>query len=367
MPVIGDDLILRPSTPARNSACTRDHDQFSLTSLIDAPIVYLQECCGLPFTARAPCRSSWSAFRDAAGIRQHMTQNSTGAGLFDRRSSAESRPGVVQRMNGNTMITNPPKKAVILAAGVGSRLRPLTDLRPKPLVEVNGTPILHNALYQLEAVGVEEVTIIVGYRKDAIQYACGSRFGRLEINYVESTVFDRTGSAYSLWLARDALLSDDCYLLEGDVFFEEDALRCLNLANAAAVAAVAPFDSSMQGSAVVLSENGFISELRMRQTAADLDANGPRLFKTLNILRFDSVTLRGILVPALDEIIGSGARQAYTEELLAYLIERRGLQLAAARCDDLRWYEIDSSEDLQTAERLFATPLASQPFEHRAV
>lgn len=265
------------------------------------------------------------------------------------------------------MIANPPKKAVILAAGVGSRLRPLTDLRPKPLVEVNGTPILHNALYKLEAVGVEEVTIIVGYRKDAIQYACGSRFSRLAINYVESTVFDRTGSAYSLWLARDALLSDDCYLLEGDVFFEEDALRCLNLANAAAVAAVAPFDSSMQGSAVVLSENGFISEFRMRQTAADFDANGPRLFKTLNILRFDSVTLRGLLVPALDEIIGSGARQAYTEELLAYLIERRGLQLAAARCDDLRWYEIDSSEDLQTAERLFATPLASQPFEHRAV
>lgn len=66
---------------------------------------------------------------------------------------------------------------------------------------------------------------MVGYRKDAIQYACGSRFGELEIDYVESSVFDRTGSAYSLWLARDALLSGDCFLLEGDVFFEEDALR----------------------------------------------------------------------------------------------------------------------------------------------
>lgn len=265
------------------------------------------------------------------------------------------------------MITNPPKRAVVLAAGVGSRLRPFTDLRPKPLVEVNGTAILHNALRNLEAVGVEEVTIIVGYRKDAIQYACGNRFGRLAINYVESTVYDRTGSAYSLWLARDALLSDDCYLLEGDVFFEEDALRYLNLANAAAVAAVAPFDSSMQGSAVVLSENGFISAFRMRQTAADLDGNGPRLFKTLNILRLDSVTLRGIFVPALDEIIGSGTTQAYTEELLADLVERRGLQLAAARCDDLRWYEIDSAEDLRTAERLFAPPLVSQLFGHRSV
>lgn len=283
----------------------------------------------------------------------HTIHNSPA--VFDLRATAESRPGVAQRMNGDAMITQPPKKAVILAAGVGSRLRPLTDLRPKPLVEVNGVPILHNALQNLEAVGVEEVTIIVGYRKDAIQYACGSRFGRIEINYVESTVFDRTGSAYSLWLARDALLSDDCYLLEGDVFFEEDALRYLNLANAAAVAAVAPFDSSMQGSAVVLSESGFISAFRMRQTAADLGGNGPRLFKTLNILRLDSVTLRGTIVPALDEIIASGTTQAYTEELLAYLIERRGLQLAVARCDDLRWYEIDSTEDLRIAESIFAS------------
>ncbi|MGY3610287.1 MULTISPECIES: phosphocholine cytidylyltransferase family protein [unclassified Bradyrhizobium] len=259
------------------------------------------------------------------------------------------------------MTTNPPKKAVILAAGCGSRLRPLTDLRPKPLVEVNGTPILHNALRNLEAVGVEEATIVVGYRKDAIQYACGSCFGGVKINYVESTVFDRTGSAYSLWLARDALLSGDCYLLEGDVFFEENALRCLNFTGAVDVAAVAPFDSRMQGSAVTLSENGFISSFRMKQTAADLKRDGPVLFKTMNILRFNSVTLNETIVPSLDQIIRSGAAQAYTEELLAYLVGTRGLRLAAARCDDLRWYEIDTTEDLRIAESIFATASAPSP------
>lgn len=252
------------------------------------------------------------------------------------------------------MTTNAPKKAVILAAGFGSRLRPLTDLRPKPLVEVNGTPILHNALRNLEAVGVEEVTIVVGYRKDAIQYACGSRFGGLEINYVESTVFDRTGSAYSLWLARDALLSGDCYLLEGDVFFEEDALRYLMMGDAANAAAVAPFDPSMEGSAVVLSDDGFISEVRLKQTAANLVSGGPALFKTMNLIRFSGIQLRTMIVPVLDDLIGSGATKAYTEELLALLIDRRGLQIAAARCDDLRWYEIDSEDDLRMAQVIFA-------------
>ncbi|PWE77180.1 hypothetical protein XF30_10720 [Bradyrhizobium sp. SUTN9-2] len=51
--------------------------------------------------------------------------------------------------------------------------------------------------------------------------------------------------------------------------------------------------------------------------------------------------------------MGSGATQAYIEELLSYLIDLRGLQLATTRCDHVRWYEIDTTEDLQVAERLF--------------
>jgi NDP-sugar pyrophosphorylase family protein len=258
-------------------------------------------------------------------------------------------------MKWNEMADTFTRKAVILAAGVGSRLRPLTDLRPKPLVEVNGTPILHNALRNLQAVGVDEVTIVVGYRKDAIQYACGSRFGDIRIKYMESSVFDHTGSAYSLWLARDALLSGDCFLLEGDVFFEKDALRYLLLGEATDMAAVAPFNELMEGSAVLLSDSGFISAFRMKHTSANVLADGPTLFKTMNLLRFSASTLKETIVPALDDIIASGARQAYTEELLAYLVERRGLQLAAARCDNLNWYEIDSIEDLRIAERIFAT------------
>lgn len=247
-----------------------------------------------------------------------------------------------------------PARAVILAAGFGSRLRPYTDLRPKPLVEVNGTPILHNALRNLDAIGATEVTIVVGYRKDAIEYACGSRFGNLQINYVESSVFDRTGSAYSLWLARDTLISGDCYLLEGDVFFEEQALRELARCPAPNAAAVAPFDAAMEGSAVVLSDEGFISEVRLKQTAENLVIPGPALFKTLNLLRFSATALRDVIVPVLNDIIGSGASKAYTEELLGHLIDRHGLQLAAVRCDELRWYEIDSADDLRIAERIFA-------------
>ncbi|MGY3396343.1 NDP-sugar pyrophosphorylase family protein [Bradyrhizobium sp. USDA 3311] len=156
------------------------------------------------------------------------------------------------------------------------------------------------------------------------------------------------------WLARDILLSGDCYILEGDVFFEQDVLRYLMKSDAPDAAAVAPFNELMEGSAVVLSDSGLISEFRMKQTAGNLAADGPPLYKTINLLRFAASTLRSTIVPALDEIIGSGAMGAYTEELLAYLIDRRGLKLAAVRCDGLRWYEIDTPADWRIAESIFA-------------
>jgi NDP-sugar pyrophosphorylase family protein len=246
-----------------------------------------------------------------------------------------------------------PDKAVILAAGFGSRLRPLTDLRPKPMVEVNGTPILHNALHNLEAAGVKQVTIVVGYRKEVIQASCGSRFGSLEIDYIESSVFDRTGSAYSLWLAREALLTGDTYLLEGDVFFERDVLSYLNFDDAANVAAVAPFSSQMEGSAVVLNNTGYITEVRMKQTAANLSDGSPPLFKTMNLFRLSGKDLRHVIVPHLNEMITAGAVKSYTEELLSALIRLSNLQIAAARCDELKWWEIDNEADLRFAEAMF--------------
>ena len=93
------------------------------------------------------------------------------------------------------LYSSAPQHAVILAAGLGSRLRPLTDDRPKPLVEVGGVPILHNALRNLAAVGVTDATIVVGYRHDAIERRCGEIFAGIRIQYVVSDVFERTGSA----------------------------------------------------------------------------------------------------------------------------------------------------------------------------
>jgi NDP-sugar pyrophosphorylase family protein len=224
---------------------------------------------------------------------------------------------------------------------------------PKPLVTVRDTPILHNALAALSALGVRNVAIVVGYKADVIKESCGSVFRDMAITYVESPAFASTGSAHSLWLSRETLLAGDTLVIEGDVVFESEALRRLALTGTARdAAAVAPFDTTMSGSAVELSPSGSLSRFVMnyRRTAA---GQGARLFKTLNLYAFKAATLRSTLVPALETRVTQGGSGSYVEQVLGDLIASGRLSVAAVLCGDLKWFEIDTAEDLRRAEQIF--------------
>ncbi len=95
--------------------------------------------------------------------------------------------------------------AVILAAGDGGRLQPLTNTTPKPLLKLGGRPIVNHVLDALFAAGVRDTTFVLGYRGDQIRAAidnlhpCG-----MTIRFVENPAFEE-GNARSLWAARDAV------------------------------------------------------------------------------------------------------------------------------------------------------------------
>src|SRR5262245_45113499 len=106
------------------------------------------------------------------------------------------------------------RRAIILAAGSGSRLRPLTDRLPKTLVEVGGTPILLHTLGHLRAVGVREVVLVIGYQGRAIRDRVGATFLGMKVHYVDNPQFATTNNIVSLRLAAD-YLRGEVFLLEG--------------------------------------------------------------------------------------------------------------------------------------------------------
>lgn len=120
-------------------------------------------------------------------------------------------------------------KAIILAAGKGSRLAPLTDMAPKPLVEVNGTPIIVNALENLAAFGIKDVYIVKGYLGDVLELRLGSHFKNLNLHYILNKDYAGTNSMYSLLLGMKVIeQEEDIMVLEGDVFFEKSVFNNLS-------------------------------------------------------------------------------------------------------------------------------------------
>ena len=108
-------------------------------------------------------------------------------------------------------MTNHVKNAIIMAAGFGTRMRPLSLTTPKPLIEVGGQPMIESVIAALHQNGISEIYIVVGYLKDHYQYLPGKFPG---IHLIDNPYFDRANNISSLYVAREYL--DGTIILDGD-------------------------------------------------------------------------------------------------------------------------------------------------------
>ena len=111
-------------------------------------------------------------------------------------------------------------KAIILAAGEGSRLRPYTNDRPKGMVEVNGKPILEHQFQILKQAGINEIIVVCGYLKDKITSAYVS------LIKVENERWDTTNMVASLYCAKE-WLTDDVIISYADIIYQQPVLEQL--------------------------------------------------------------------------------------------------------------------------------------------
>ena len=118
-------------------------------------------------------------------------------------------------------------KGVILAAGVSSRLRPLTDLVPKCLLELGGRTILGMTLENLAANGIGDIVIVTGYREDQIRGFVRNSFPALDVEFVRNDRFESTNNSYSLWLTERAVGGEDVVLLDSDIVFDRRIIGLL--------------------------------------------------------------------------------------------------------------------------------------------
>lgn len=113
-------------------------------------------------------------------------------------------------------------QCVILAAGKGTRLRPLTDEKPKPLVEVGGKALLDHVVEALPS-AVDELIIVVGYKGEMIREYCGGEFHGRKVVFVEQK--EQKGTADALWLCKDMLHGRFLFMFADDIHGANDIAR----------------------------------------------------------------------------------------------------------------------------------------------
>ena len=211
-------------------------------------------------------------------------------------------------------------KAVILAAGCATRLRPYSDDTPKTLLPVGGVPILRRTITSLLRVGFDQFVIGTGYLEHMVRDAVGSWFPGLDVTYVINPDYRTTNNGYSLLLTREHVEHDGFILLDGDVVFDL----------------------------------GVVEELVER--GADCLAVRSAMGESVGIELFSAASSRRLFEALHQRVVENGLVNEYYEAAFQQIIDS-GVTLYGVDIGSMYATEIDTVEDLTAAnERLAQRP-----------
>ncbi|MDO4851558.1 MAG: aminotransferase class I/II-fold pyridoxal phosphate-dependent enzyme [Actinomycetota bacterium] len=243
-------------------------------------------------------------------------------------------------------------QAIILAAGMGKRLKALTKDNTKCMVKVNGVALIDRMLAQLDELDLERIVIVVGYEGRKLIDYIGTLDVSTPIEYIDNPIYNRTNNIYSLYLAREELKEDDTLLLESDLIFERGMLRDLVDDPRPTLALVDKYESWMDGTVVKLDGEDRISAFIPGKRFEFEDI--AEYYKTVNIYKFSRDFSRTHYVPFLEAYSMALGNNEYYEQVLRVITMLDDSEVRAHRLDGQLWYEIDDLQDLDIAESMFA-------------
>lgn len=241
-------------------------------------------------------------------------------------------------------------KALILAAGYGKRLRPITDTIPKSMVSVNGTPLLIYTLNNLTCLGIKDIGIVVGHMADYIKSNIGLEWNGAKIQYYENERYMETNNVVSLYRARE-FCNDDMLMLECDIYYHKEMLKALLGGGGECSILVSRFNPKTMDGTVVHVDGDKVTELTLgKWQGKDFDYSNTR--KTVNMYRFTKefvVKYIGLIKWYVEHM----GEQSYYEKVLGSLIYLRERDIRIVEVPEEMWCEIDDAQDLERARERF--------------
>ena len=242
-------------------------------------------------------------------------------------------------------------KAVILAAGQGTRIRAVHGEHPKCLIEVDNTTILDHQLDALSKAGINDVAIVVGYEKQQIMnHVMSRRLSRIQrIHFIENPAFAITNNIYSLWLAVDWVRGGSFVVLNADVIFDAEILDTAVQAQAPISMIVDPLwrDETMK---VIIHGDRVV---HMSKKISREQFSGTYIGITIF-----AKTIQERFIQKLNTLISAGRVNDFFNIAVQELVDE-GVHVGYTSTNGLAWAEIDDPTDLSFAQQNVFPQLAA--------
>lgn len=235
-------------------------------------------------------------------------------------------------------------KAIILAAGTASRLRPLTLHTPKCLLHVGERTLLQRSIDALTRSGVDELVIVTGYLHEKIEDFVATHYPSLPVTFIHNPVYDTTNNIYSLWLARPEADGQDVLLLDSDLLYDPEITRRVMQAEADNVLTLIRHELGEEEMKVVVDAHGAISEIS--KTCSPAAAAG----ESLGIERMGKAYTKA-LYEELDTMMNSEHLENKFYELAFERLIPRGHTFTVIDVTECFSCELDTVEDFENAKQ----------------
>ena len=242
-------------------------------------------------------------------------------------------------------------QAIILAAGMGKRLKELTRNNTKCMVKVNGETLIERLLHQLDKVNLSHVVIVVGYESRKLIEYINTLGITTPITFVDNPIYDKTNNIYSLYLAKDYMREDDTLLFESDIILEDRILTGLIEDPRETLALVDEYKPWMDGTCLRLDANDRIIDFISGKKFDFTNTKG--CYKTVNIYKFSKHFAEKQYIPFLNAYQEALGVNEYYEQVLRVITMLDEAEIVGKRLNGEKWYEIDDEQDLDIAETLF--------------
>jgi len=237
-------------------------------------------------------------------------------------------------------------KVIILAAGQGSRLNPITLVKPKCMVKVGGRPVLDHQIRACAAAGIKDIIVVAGYKIDQVKEYC-DKIKEVDIKIIENKDYKTTNNMYSLYLAKEEVVGNDFLLSNGDVVFDPRIVNEL-LHNKITDVIVSDKDSYNEESMKITTDaSGYINDISKEISPSVAYGNSIDMY-------IFSPKSSAILFEEISKIIEEEKDvNDWVEVALQRLLKGGRLKMRPFDIGKKRWVEIDDYTDLALADKLF--------------